>query len=381
MIAGIIAEFNPLHKGHEALINFVKGHKNFEACIAVLSSNFTQRGSPAFIDKFTRAKIALKAGADLVIELPFMFSCSAGHDFARGAVDISGRTKIITHLAFGMEDADFDFMSLVNIMMNESSEYKCKFHECINAGMSYAKAYSYALEKILPGSSEFISKPNNMLAVSYIMNIIKNNYNMKILPVSRTGNFRSKIIRDDFAKNIDMLPEYSQKIIIEAQKNGRLCSEEKLWPFLQNIFIRSRPEDLRKIYGIDEGIEGLFLKHWRNSESLNDFIGRCVCARYTRSHIRRRLVYILLNIDRWEAAGALRSGVNYARVLAFNDKGRKILRECAKNSELKFITRLKDSEGRTGKFFADLEFKASQLYELLMQNPDMNNEMQKPVRC
>ena len=121
-ITGIIAEFNPLHKGHELLI---KSQKKFGACVVVLSSNFTQRGSPSLIDKFSRAEMSIRAGADLVIELPFIFACSAAQDFSRGAVGMLARMNFIDKIAFGMEDPEFNFDPLINI--NENKDYKIYF--------------------------------------------------------------------------------------------------------------------------------------------------------------------------------------------------------------------------------------------------------------
>ena len=360
-ITGIIAEFNPLHKGHERLI---AGSRNFltssGACVVLMSSNFTQRGSPAILDEFTRANIAIKAGADLVLELPFIYSCSAGQDFARGAIEILGRLKFITHIAFGMEDANYDVDPLINILLHENHDYKNFLKHELDSGASFAKAHSMALEKLIPGAQEFITKPNNMLALSYMLEICRQNYNIKTTAIKREGNYSSKLIRENLQENAYMLPEYSRELLVNP------VDEKNLWPFLKSVFIRSKPDDLRKIYGIDEGIENLFLKHWHKSTSLNDFIGRCVCARYTRAHIRRRLVYILLGLDRWEMIGALRSKIPYVRVLAFNDTGRKILRECAKDSDINVITRLKAAEGKVGKYFADVEVKARKLHELLL---------------
>ena len=336
------------------------------AVVVILSSNFTQRGSPAIIDKFKRSEIAIKAGADLVIELPFLFACSAGQDFARGGIDLIAKTGLADSITFGMEDINFPVESLVSEIINHPQEYSALLKNELAKGASFSKANSIALEKIFPGSHEFISRPNNLLALSYIMNIKKNNYPLQIIKFERTGSYSSKIIREDLRKNFDMIPEFAQKIL----ESCNLCDESKLWPLLQNIFIRSQPQDLRKIYAIDEGIENLFLRNWYKAKSLDDFIGRCVCARYTRSHIRRRLIYILLNLDKWRVTGALRVGVPYARVLAFNSIGREILHERKKFSRIKIITRLKDSESLTGKFFALTEHKASQLYNLL-NNSDM----------
>ncbi len=365
-----------------------------DSCIVVLSSNFTQRGSPSLIDKFTRAKTALLAGADLVLELPFLLACSAGQDFARGAVSLAAH--FADRIAFGMETPDFDAGSVIHA--ESSPEFSAAIRAELGRGASYAKAHALALEAVCPGAGAFISQANNMLAVSYMREIVRNHYGLGVLKVKREGNFSSKAIREDLARNEWMLPEFSRKVLAESE----VADESRLWPLIQGVMLRSRAEELRRIWGIDEGIEGLFLKHWRESHGLEDFIGRCVCARYTRSHIRRRLVYVLLGLDRWEVIGAIRGGVPYARVLGFNEKGREILRghsghntgtqsihmhsghntgtkNVKRLAGIRVITRLSEAQGRIGKYFADVEYRASQLYALTMSHPDFRQETQKAV--
>ena len=368
-ITGIIAELNPLHKGHELLIKSQKINNGL--VVVILSSNFTQRGEAAFIDKFFRAEAALKAGADLVLELPFIYACSAAQDFAYGAVNIIARTKFINRIAFSMENPEFDFNGLINLEKNQS--YKNFLRQELSLGASFSKAHAIAAEKIIPGSFEFLSKPNNLLGLTYISEIKKNNYDLDFDFTKREENFKSRLIRENFERNSFMLPDYSREILLKAREAGRISEQEKLWSLLQNIFIRTSPEELRKIHGIDEGIENLFLKHWQNAKNLEDFIGRCVCSRYTRAHIRRRLIYILLNLNRFEAVGALRTGAPYTRILAFNENGRRILKNYSKNSDIKFITRFKDAESKSEKFFAGLELKASRLYELSLENSSLLN--------
>ena len=373
IVTAVIAEFNPLHKGHHALLKSID-----DKCVVILSSNFTQRGSPALIDKFIRADMAVRAGADLVIELPFLFACSAGQDFSRGAVDVIARSGLADSITFGMEDVNFPFESLADEIKRKPETYNDGLHFEMKKGASYSKAHALALERVMPGAYEFISKPNNMLALSYTLEIKRHNYNLKIIPIKRTGDFRSRLIREDMNANFEMMPDFSREILMNARHNGRVSDESKLWLMIQSMFIRCRREELRKIYGIDEGIEGLFMKHYRDSHGLDDFIGRCVCARYTRSHIRRRLVYMLLGLNRYEVKGAIRGGVPYVRVLAFNERGREILRE--HESKIPVITRLSEARTRTGRFFADTEFKASSLYELLTERPDMNHETQRVLK-
>ena len=372
---GIIAEFNPLHRGHQRLITAAKSRD--DSCVVVLSSNFTQRGSPSLTDKFTRTRTALDAGADLVLELPVLYSCSAAQDFARGAVNLLARTHFAGSLAFGMESPEWDLAGLVRA--EESGSFREALRVELGRGASYPKAYGLALESVVRGAGEFVSHPNNMLALSYAREVLRNNYALKVFPVKREGVFSSRVIREDVARNVDMLPEFSRRILEEAEESGRVSDESRLWPVLQGALIRSNAEDLRRIHGIDEGIEGLLLKNSRINRTCSIFLGACVCARYTRAHIRRRLIYILLGLDRWEVRGALRGGVPYARVLGFTRRGREILRKCGKDSEVKIITRLPEAEGRVGKYFAEVEYRASRLYELTVKNPNINNESQRPV--
>ena len=372
---GIIAEFNPLHNGHQRLITAAKSRD--DSCVVVLSSNFTQRGSPSLTDKFTRTRTALDAGADLVLELPVLYSCSAAQDFARGAVNLLARTHFAGSLAFGMESPEWDLAGL--LMAEESESFRETLRVELGRGASYPKAYALALESVVSGAGEFVSHPNNMLALSYAREVLRNNYALKIFPVKREGVFSSRVIREDRAGNFDMLPEFSRRILEEAEESGRVSDESRLWPLVQGALIRSSAEDLRRIHGIDEGIEGLLLRSSRINRTCSIFLGACVCARYTRAHIRRRLVYILLGLDRWKVIGAMRGGVPYARVLGFTRRGREILRKCAKDSEVKIITRLPEADNRAGKYFAEIEYRASRLYELTVKNPNTNNESQRPV--
>ena len=239
----------------------------------------------------------------------------------------------------------------------------------LRRGASYPKANALALEAVVKGAGAFLAKPNNMLAMSYLREIAGKGYGLEVLRVRREGECSSRAVREG---RLDMMPEFSRKILAGSEHSD----PEKLWPLFQAVMLRSKAEDLRKLYGIDEGIEGLFIKHWKEADGLEDFIGRCVCARYTRAHIRRRVVYVLLGLDREAVRSAIREGVPYARVLGFNARGREILRNA---SCVKVITRLAEARSEREKYFADVEARASQLYELTLPKPYFKRETQKPV--
>ena len=138
--------------------------------------------------------------------------------------------------------------------------------------------------------------------------------------------------------------------------------------------MRSSSDELKKIYAIDEGLENLFLKNWKLSENLDEFLNRCTSSRYTKAHLNRRIIYVLLNLNRYFAEGLKRSGINYARVLAFNQNGREILKNLSKNSDIPIITSLAKIK------YANFEFKVSELYEILTGSNDFNREVQSVLK-
>ena len=466
-IIGIIAEYNPFHNGHLYMLQTAKAKFKDAACVIVLSSNFTQRGEPALLDKFARAEMALANGADLVLELPFFFSCAAAQDFSSGAIDILAGLKLVNYVAFGLEDFNYSNLdALINILISEPEEFKNNLKINLAQGMSYTRAASRALNKIIPGSEEFLLQPNNLLAISYLKRIKERDYNLKPVFIPRVGaahgekffvndsegaakNFFAKAhgrdekifannsegVAENFfakahgqgekffannnegaAKNFssssaireaiknnklkilnNYMPEASLKIFERENFKGRVCinANKKLWEILQAILLRSSPDELKNFDLINNGLENLFLNNFKKFNNLEDFIDSCVSSRYTRSHIKRCLMRILIGINKLDALEIRKSGAGYARVLGFNAKGREILKFIRKAQELelnknlpevlrraefkfKFITRLAAADKLN--LCAKYEFKSESFYELLLGNQDLNYEVKlRPV--
>ena len=443
-IIGIVAEYNPFHNGHLYMLQAAKAKFKDAACVIVLSSNFTQRGDPALLDKFARAEMALANGADLVLELPFFFSCAAAQDFSSGAIDILAGLKLVNYIAFGLEDFNYaNLDELINILIQEPDEFKNNLKINLAQGMSYTRAASRALNKIIPGSEEFLLQPNNLLAISYLKRIKERDYNLKPLFIPRVGSAHGEKIfannsedaagnffakargqdekifvneSEDAAKNFssssaireaiknnklkilnNYMPEASLKIFERESFKGRVCinANKKLWEILQAILLRASPDELKNFDLINNGLENLFLNNFKKFNNLEDFINSCVSSRYTRSHIKRCLMRILIGINKLDASEIRKTGAGYARVLGFNAKGREILKFIRKAQELelnknlpevlrrdefkfKFITRLAAADKLN--LCAKYEFKAESFYELLLGNQDLNYEVKlRPV--
>jgi predicted nucleotidyltransferase len=440
---GIVAEYNPFHNGHA--LHLARARARFLAervrasaktispetvpVVVVLSSSFTQRGLPVLADKWTRTRMALENGVDLVLELPFFYACNAAPEFARGAIDTLAATGFVTHYSYGMENADShssdslrsniegtfiedssvpthshfhspQLDKILDILIHEPPSFKLDLKKNLASGKSYPKALAEALERELPGGGRFVSAPNNVLALSYLSRVRGKNYDLTPLPVQRegagyhdgtkgplasAGAIRRALAGGNSWGGSWLSSAIPASVLVLLQKERkRLClgteSTERLWTLLRGLLTRSSPEDLRSIAGMDEGLENLFLKHYSQTASYDDFIGRCVCARYTRSRLQRQAARCLLGLDRWTALALSRCSPPYIRVLGYNEWGRALLSR--RKNTVSVITRLGAAKGMgaVARLAADLEFRASRLRELLLPRPDLGREeRQKPI--
>ncbi|MDR1376079.1 MAG: nucleotidyltransferase family protein [Synergistaceae bacterium] len=415
-VIGIVAEYNPFHNGHAFHIARAREFLGVTdvPVVVVLSSSFTQRGLPALADKWTRTRMALANGVDLVVELPFAYACNAAQEFARGAVDTLAALKFVTHLSFGMENLAMKNVGIGNaaptidaiayILIHESCAFKRDLRKKLSKGKSYPKAVAEALDGAIPGSGAFVSKPNNALALSYLLRILEKDYSLEILPVQRQGAghddkkpgplasasaIRGGLIDSqgeswDTSWVREAMPVSALALLKEERQRGRLwMTTEKLWTLLRGLLARSSPEELRQCAGMTEGLENLFLKHYTKATSYENFIGRCVCGRYTRNRLQRQAARCLAGIDRWSALALSRSGVPYIRVLGYNKRGRALLRLRKQlhysADAIPVITRLA-AVTSSARVSAELEFRASRLRELLLPVPDLGyEERQKPA--
>ena len=185
-VLAIIGEYNPFHNGHLYHLDKSKEKSKADFTIAVLSGNFVQRGSPAILDKWTRAKIALLNGVDLVIELPCIYSISSAENFAMGSIKILNSLKIVDSISFGTETDDITILeNFADILTDEPAEYKSILSHELSKGISYPKARENALLIYLNDIRKYaniLSSPNNILAIEYLkaMNIT----NSEIVPYS-----------------------------------------------------------------------------------------------------------------------------------------------------------------------------------------------------
>ena len=346
---GVITEYNPLHSGHILHINMSKSMSASDVVVCVMSGDYVQRGEPAIIDKFSRARMALESGVDLVVELPVEYCLSSAEGFAEGAVTILNNLHIDS-LCFGCEDADASSMSeLADILLNETDDFKKCLTKHLNQGMSYAAARKEALSQYTGGKyDKFISKSNNILGIEYIKAVKKHNFDIKFLPVNREGADYNDEVYSDFSNP-------SATSIRTAILNGRLeeialpsqtrevISNSSAFPvffddFANLLYYKLEQELIRTGYNKEEFVNILsqykdistdiagkiYNEYTKNCNascypSLSDFAQIIKTKQYALSRIKRALLRIVLDLS------SDASPESFIRILGFSGKGREYL--------------------------------------------------------
>ncbi len=357
-VTGIIAEYNPFHKGHLCQLEMLKQRKPDTHVIALMSGSFTQRGEAAVLDKWTRARLAVLNGCDLVLELPAVYALRSAQDFARGGVTLLHRLGICNALAFGSECTDEKSLCAAAEAM-DSHVVQALLHDDLQKGHSYAAALCRALSLSTGLEEQLLRQPNTILALEYLRALRKEASSPPMLPIllprkgsahhdsKLEGEFSSgqalrKALEED-APAWDAIERSVPPAVPEQLRYARqqgLPDMERLYRPLLARLLSMNDADCRKIYGINEGLEHRLRKAVRDTGSLEGIIGKASGRRYPESRIRRLLIHILLGFTKEASASADASGPLYARVLALNDRGRKLLREIGKISKLPVITKV-----------------------------------------
>ncbi len=354
-VLGLVVEYNPFHYGHLHHLHESIRLINPDYVVAVMSGNFCQRGEPAIVNKFARTRVALMNGVDLIFELPVVYATQDAGGFAIGSVGVLHKSGVVTDMVFGSESGDIDFLRKVaNILVNQTPEFQEAFKKQLKLGYSYPNARKYALMDVLNGEVSKLSKSNDILGIEYVKSII--HYESSIEPhvIKRMGadyndeQFKGKFssasaIRrsikvGEFEHSKEALPSATYEVLYEEFSKGRGPIFWEDLEFVIGMFRKLKREDFEKIYSFTEGLDLRFYEAARESGDLQRFVEMVKAKRFTYSRIRRAILHVLLDMDkeRIEKSNAL--GPQYLRVLGFNSKGRELLKQIKKQSEVPIIS-------------------------------------------
>ncbi len=363
---GILCEYNPFHNGHLYHLKKIREMYNDALIVLVLNGYFLERGEISLLTKEDKTKLALSFGVDIIIELPVLYGTQSADIFASKALEILN-TFHVTKFIFGSELNDIHKLKqIVNKIENE--EYQEKVKTLLKEGINYPTALKKAIECDID-----FNHPNDLLAISYLKAIQKNNYPIEPISIQRTSNYHDLESHDTIVsasnirnkiKNKEDISKYVPNIVLPLLQEYN----EDIYFKLLKAKILTTPH-LENFLTIDEGIEHRLVEGMQKSHTYQEFIEYVKTKRYTYNKINRMCIHILLGITKQENNHVL----PYIKILGFSKKGQEYIKSL--KEELKSITKIdKDS------IVYKTEIKASILYDLIMNTNTYSFELQnKPI--
>lgn len=334
---GIIAEYNPFHNGHLYHLKQIQSLERNCLIVAVITTSFTQRGTPSYLDKYTKTKLCLEYGIDLVVELPFPFATQGADIFAKGAIQILNALGV-QKIYFGSESNDIEtLITLANETFTE--EYQRKVNSYLKKGENYPTALNKAFS-----TNHMVTAPNDLLGLSYIKEIIQQNSKISPKSIQRTNSFHEK----EITKKITSATSIRQAIMEHKNFFGTVPDsiyellkekdslEEAYFPFFKYKVLSS--DDLSIYQTVDEGIENRIQKVIKQASSFEDFIQKMKTKRYTYNRLKRMCCHILCSFTKEKAKQF--QNIEYLRILGFSSNGQKYLNEIKKELSIPIVTTL-----------------------------------------
>ena len=365
-ICAIIAEFNPFHSGHKYLFETAK-QMGFTHIVVVMSGNFVQRGEPAIYSKLVRAQIAIKNGADLVIEMPCVWTISRAERYADAGVFLADSLGCVDSLIFGSECGDLQALSEVKNSF-ETSEFQDSLHKYLGQGIAFAKARELAIKEIISyeNFSEILNKPNNILGIEYLKSIEK--HSSKIIPITikREEKFicASKIRKMVKSESKDFSHDFPFEFKIEDPPKDLLFGEKAIVSRLKII-----PQStMHLLPDISEGLENRIFNSLKSAKNLKDLLELVKSKRYTMARIKRIILSACLGITE-----EIQSKTPpYLRILGATNKGLEVLNRAKSTANLPFISRSSD--------FNNLDEFAERIFEVECNSTDFYGNFSKELK-
>lgn len=352
-VTGIIVEYNPFHNGHIYHIQQARSITECDVLVAVCSGNFVQRGQPAVIDKWERARAAVANGVDLVIELPFPFTMQSATYFGSNAVRLlamAGADSIV----FGSETNNLTELKEIS----EMSFNIDNFRENMKAGYSYPASYGFMADSY---------GPNDILAISYLR-ALQDYPQITPYSIKRTNEYdnpeltgtisSAMAIRKALAEGADIS---SYTVMADALKEYPEVTMEKLYPYIRTLLLTTPLAQLREIFLMDEGIENHLVKQANSCRDYASFINNATTKRYTASRIQRTLCHLLVQNTRTFMNNL--PEYDHLRPLAYNQTGQQYLKQLQEKG-VKIVNHF----SQIIKPYRELEYKAAVVYSMLMDS-------------
>ena len=396
-ICAIICEYNPLHYGHLYHIQKAKELSGCDAVMCIQAGNFTQRGEPAITNKYVRARMALEAGADIVVQIPTAYCCSSAEIFALAGVKIANSFDDVTHLAFGCETENFELLKeIAKYFANEPKEYKEKLKKFLDLGDSLPVSRQKAIEELMKEDKvEFseitetlniLTKPNNILAIEYLKALIRTKSKIEPIFTTRSNSdynsadlngkdssataIRTRLLSKQKSRAIKKLvPSFTYKLLKDDIDEFGLPDLNLYNDLCSYVVKTSLASDYKNVYDVSEGIENRFLESAKKFKDFNELLLDVKTKRYTYTRLKRIVLRLLLKIDKNIVSEIYKMDkLPFIKVLAFNAEKKDCLSSVSANTNLIIrnsnIVRNPSEEYVT---LANIEDRANAVFNLLLK--------------
>lgn len=401
-ILGLVTEYNPFHNGHLYHLNKSIEITGATHTVAVMSGNFLQRGEPALVHKWQRAKMAIEGGVDLVVELPTAYACATAELFAFGSISLLHNLNVVDCISFGSEEGEISILDTIAEILSQSpSTLESFIKNYLKKGLPFPVARSRAIVDFYKSYQKdcchvqqerienIMNHSNNILSIEYLKALKKLNSTMIPYTIPRLGaNYHSTDITSDISsatairehlrktKSLEelmqVIPPSTYRILLESYANGIApVFIEDFERVIITLLRRESSKVLAEYFDVKEGLENRIYECGNKCNSIEDL---CYCIkskRYTLTRIQRTCIHILLNIKGKELTQFNRQGgPQYIRVLGLNNKGREILKLCKSNSNLPIVNKISQyiPSNETAKAMLDLDIRASNIYGLALKS-------------
>lgn len=337
-VCGVIAEYDPFHKGHERHLLLAREKTGADYILCVMSGFYTQRGMPALLPPDVRARMALLCGADVVVQLPAAFSLREGDVFAGAGVEILHAFGCVDAISFGCETADVPLLQeAARLLEEKDAAFEKTIRGHLEQGLSYAAAQGKALEERMGDGARELIRPNAALALGYLKAILRLHSRMEPCVIHRTNDYhagevsgypsatavRRAMLRGDWKSVEKAVPKKALPVLWEAVRNGRMCPPENVDAVMRHALLMLGESGIRKLPGVDEGLECRIWQAAREHATREEILQAVKTKRYTLGRISRALACAMLGLEKEH----LPQNPSCVQVLGFRESARPLLKK------------------------------------------------------
>ena len=381
-VVGLVTEYNPFHNGHKYHIEEARRITGADFVIAVMSGNFVQRGTPAMIDKYSRAAMAIRNGVDLLLELPVCYATGSAEYFAHGAVALLDNLGIVDTICFGSEAGDISLLSkAAELLLSVPASFEDRLQEQLKEGLSYPAARVKALEHLLTQNgaanasvlTDILAEPNNILGIEYLKALKKLSSSIEPITIRRIAAhyhdtelssdslsssvissatalrnalFRSKEnLENAFRETAGSVPSDVAEFLLSNYQKTYPISEEAFAAVIKYKLLAEDAASLSEYQDVTPDLAKRLKNFCNYSGNLSDMIKVIKTKNMTLTRINRALVHLLLNIKAEDLKELQNNGyVPYARVLGIKKESSRLLKQIEQNGRIPVITKVSRAE-------------------------------------